>query len=92
VSRFIWEDNRSQDECRAALVRIEELRVQTLRQRFYRQEIGDRPALGTQRKSFWLLFTLLSFGAFFLPLWWGVAETFASLVLSWWVIYRSGIF
>lgn len=48
--------------------------------------------LGSQRKSFWLLFTLLSVGAFFLPLWWGVAETFAALVVSWWVIYRSGIY
>jgi len=48
--------------------------------------------LGSQRKSFWLLFTLLSFGAFFLPLWWGVGETFAALVVSWWIIYRSGIY
>jgi hypothetical protein len=48
--------------------------------------------LGSQRQSFWLLFTLLSLGAFFLPLWWGVAETFAALVVSWWVIYRSGIY
>jgi len=48
--------------------------------------------LDSQRKSFWLLFTLLSLGAFFLPFWWGVGETFASLVVSWWVIYRSGIY
>ena len=49
--------------------------------------------LGSQRQSFWLfLFTLLSLGAFFLPLWWGVAETFAALVVSWWAIYRSGIY
>jgi len=48
--------------------------------------------MDSQKKSFWLLFALLSFGAFFLPLWWGVAETFVSLFVSWWVIYRSGIF
>jgi len=48
--------------------------------------------LNTQKKSFWLLFTLLSFGAFFLPLGWGIAETFAALVVSWWIVYRTGIF
>jgi len=47
---------------------------------------------GMQRKSFWLLFTLLSVGAFFLPLGWGVVETLVSAVASWWVVYRSGIF
>jgi hypothetical protein len=46
----------------------------------------------SQRKSFWLLFGLLSFGAFFLSFWWGVAETFAALFASWWIIYRSGLF
>lgn len=45
----------------------------------------------TQRKCFWLLFAILSVGAYFLPLWWGVAETLASLVASWWIIYRSEI-
>jgi hypothetical protein len=48
--------------------------------------------LDDQKKSFWLLFTLLSPGAFFLPLAWGVAETCAALFVSWWVIYRSGIY
>jgi hypothetical protein len=48
--------------------------------------------LDSQRKSFWLLFALLSLGAFFLPWWWGVAETFAALFVSWWVIYKSGIY
>jgi hypothetical protein len=48
--------------------------------------------LGSQRKSFWLLFAVLGLGAYFLPLWWGVAETIAALVVSWWVIYRSGIY
>jgi hypothetical protein len=43
------------------------------------------------RKIFWLLFTVLSLGAWFLPLWWGVAETVASLFASWWLVYRSGI-
>jgi hypothetical protein len=45
-----------------------------------------------RKKSFWLLFTLLGLGAFFLPLWWAVAETVAALIVSWWVIYRSGIY
>jgi hypothetical protein len=53
---------------------------------------GDYRLLDSQKKSFWLLFTLLSLGAFFLPFWWGVAETFAAVFLSWWVIYRSGLF
>ncbi len=48
--------------------------------------------LDSQKKSFWLLFTVLSCGAFFMPFWWGVGETFASVFVSWWVIYRSGIF
>jgi len=48
--------------------------------------------LDSQKKSFWLLFTLLSIGAFFVPFWWGVVETFASVFVSWWVVYRSGLF
>jgi len=46
---------------------------------------------GVQRKCFWLLVTLLSVGSFFLPLGWGVVETLAALVVSWWIVYRSGI-
>jgi len=46
----------------------------------------------SQKKSFWLLFALLSSVAFFLPFWWGVVETFAALFVSWWVIYRTGLF
>ena len=45
-----------------------------------------------QRKCFWVLLTLLSLGAIFLPLGWGVVETLASIIISWWVVYRSGIF
>jgi hypothetical protein len=48
--------------------------------------------LDDQKKSFWLLFALLGLGAFFLPLGWGIVETFAALFVSWWIIYRSGIF
>jgi hypothetical protein len=48
--------------------------------------------LDSQKKSFWLLFTLLSLGAFFLPFWWGVTETFVAAIASWWVIYCSGLF
>jgi hypothetical protein len=46
----------------------------------------------TQTKSFWLLFTILSLGAFWLPLGWGVVETIVSLVVSWWIIYRTDLF
>jgi hypothetical protein len=67
------------------------------------QDQGEAPSLSfllfrrhvdpsTQRKCFWLLFAILSIGAYFLPLWWGIAETLASLVASWWIIYRSEIF
>jgi hypothetical protein len=48
--------------------------------------------LDSQKKSFWLLFAVLSCIGFFLPFWWGVAESFGALFVSWWVIYRSGIF
>lgn len=48
--------------------------------------------MSTQTKSFWLLFTILGMGAIWLPLGWGIAETFAALVVSWWVIYRTDLF
>ena len=50
------------------------------------------PALSTQTKSFWVLFTILSFGAFWLPMGWAIAETVAALVVSWWIIYRTDLF
>jgi len=45
----------------------------------------------TNRKLFWVLFTLLSLLGWFLPFGWAIAEMFASLVASWWFVYRSGI-
>jgi hypothetical protein len=48
--------------------------------------------LDSQKKSFWALFALLSLPAFFLPFWRGVGETFVAVFVSWWVIYRSGIY
>ena len=48
--------------------------------------------MNAQTKSFWLLFTILSLGAFWLPIGWGIAETFAALGVSWWVIYRTDLF
>jgi len=48
--------------------------------------------LSTQTKSFWVLFTILSIGAVWLPLGWGVVETFVALIVSWWVIYRTSLF
>ena len=49
-------------------------------------------AVTTQTKSFWVLFTILSFGAFWLPIGWGVVETLVAFGVSWWVIYRMGLF
>ncbi len=49
-------------------------------------------ALNTQTKSFWLLFTILGMGALWLPLGWGIFETFVALGVSWWVIYRTDLF
>jgi len=46
----------------------------------------------TKRKLFWVLFTLLSLLGWFLPFGWAVVETFVSLVVSWWLVYRSGFF
>ena len=46
----------------------------------------------TNRKLFWVLFTVLSFGGWFLSFGWGVVEMFLSLLVSWWLVYRSGIF
>ena len=56
---------------------------------------GEKQSMGinsTNRKLFWILFTVLSLGGWFLPFGWGVAETFLSLFVSWWLVYRSGIF
>jgi len=46
----------------------------------------------TKRKLFWVLFTLLGLLGWFLPFGWAVVETFVSLVVSWWLVYRSGFF
>ena len=46
----------------------------------------------TNRKLFWVLFTVLSFGGWFLPFGWALVEMFLSLLVSWWLVYRSGIF
>jgi hypothetical protein len=44
----------------------------------------------TDRKIFWILFTVLSCGGYFLPLGWAIVEMFLSLIVSWWIVYRSG--
>jgi hypothetical protein len=49
-------------------------------------------ALSTQTKSFWVLFTILSIGAVWLPMGWAIVETILALVVSWWVIYRTDLF
>jgi hypothetical protein len=46
-----------------------------------------------QRKMFWLIFGGLGlFADFMLPLVWGIAATLPILLLSWWIVYRSGWF
>ena len=43
------------------------------------------------KKIFWLLFTVLgAVMGLLLPLWWNLVLTLPLLVLSWWVVYRSG--
>jgi len=57
--------------------------------KFWKQLMGID---STNRKLFWLLVTVLSFGGWFLPFGWAVAEMFLSVFVSWWLVYRSGIF
>jgi hypothetical protein len=46
-----------------------------------------------ERKLFWLIFAILSVIAdFVLPLWWALGATIPILVLSWWLVYRTGWF
>ena len=43
--------------------------------------------MSTQTKSFWVLFTILSFGVFLPLIGSGIVETVVALAVSWWVIY-----
>lgn len=44
-----------------------------------------------EKKFFWLVFIGLSLLAdAFLPFFWGMAATLPIVVLSWWLVYRSG--
>jgi hypothetical protein len=45
----------------------------------------------TNRKIFWIVFTILSLGGYFLPFGWAIAEMFLSVIVSWWIVYRSGL-
>lgn len=45
----------------------------------------------TNRKVFWLLWTILSLAGYFLPFGWAIVEMFVALWLSWWIVYRSGM-
>jgi len=45
----------------------------------------------TNRKIFWILWTLLSLGGYFLPFGWAIVESFVALFASWWIVYRSGL-
>jgi len=46
---------------------------------------------GTKRKIFWILLSVLSLLGYFLPFGWAVAEMFAAIFASWWLVYRSGL-
>ena len=48
--------------------------------------------MSTQTKSFWVLFTILSIVAVWLPMGWAIAETVLALIVSWWIIYRTDLF
>jgi hypothetical protein len=45
--------------------------------------------MNSDRKIFWILCTILSLGGYFLPLGWAIAEMFLSIIVSWWIVYRS---
>jgi hypothetical protein len=53
---------------------------------------GRTTTLSTQTKSFWVLFTILSIAAVWLPMGWAILETFVALIVSWWVIYHTDLF
>ena len=44
-----------------------------------------------EKKLFWIIFLGLSLLAdVFLPFFWGMVATLPIVVLSWWLVYRSG--
>jgi len=44
-----------------------------------------------EKKLFWIIFLGMSLLAdAFLPFFWGMAATLPIVVLSWWLVYRSG--
>ncbi len=44
-----------------------------------------------EKKLFWTIFLGLGLVAdFVLPFWWGVVASLPILLLSWWIVYRSG--
>jgi hypothetical protein len=44
-----------------------------------------------QKKLFWIIFIVLSLVAdFALPLLWSLIATIPLILLSWWIVYRSG--
>jgi hypothetical protein len=45
-----------------------------------------------QRKVFWIVFTVLGFASYALPLWWALFATIPIVYISWWVAYRSDWF
>jgi len=45
----------------------------------------------TNRKIFWMLWTILSLVGYFMPIGWAIAEMFVAMWVSWWIVYRSGL-
>jgi hypothetical protein len=50
-----------------------------------------KPMDSTKRKIFWIVLTVLSLLGYFLPMGWALAEMFAAIFASWWLVYRSGL-
>jgi hypothetical protein len=45
----------------------------------------------SEKKIFWMVFTILSLiASFALPLMWGLLATIPIVLVSWWIVYRSG--
>jgi uncharacterized membrane protein YqaE (UPF0057 family) len=42
-----------------------------------------------ERKIFWLVLTGLGVATFWLPLWWQLLAFIPTVVIAWWVAYRS---
>jgi len=44
-----------------------------------------------KKKVFWLLWGVVSALAYFMSFGWGAVWTIVSLLLTWWLVYKSGM-